>query len=166
MRPWRSCLSHLTSWNWLSLSIAFFFCKKDLALTFLMRGLGFSKKLKIEVGFAFSNKGLKFQELWFEMTKNYMGASIMFIDFRFGLIIFTTHVTYICLKYCFTWKITLTELPLHNATSVIVIFYLERTSKAYVYQICCKYANTKIEIMKHYKKIPHTGDTESLDQCW
>ena len=51
-----------------------------------------------------------------------------------------------------TWKITVTELPLHNAKSVIVIFYVERTFKAYVCQMCGKYAKTKSEIMKHYKK--------------
>ena len=76
----------------------------------------------------------------------------MFNEFRFGLGIFTTQLTYICLKCLSTWKIILTELPLHNAKSVIVIVYVERTFKAYVCQMCGKYAQTKSEIMKHYKK--------------
>ena len=76
----------------------------------------------------------------------------MFNGFRFGLGIFTTDLTYICLKCLSTWKITLTELPLHNAKSVIVIFYVERTFKAYECQMCGKYAKTKSEIRRHYKK--------------
>ena len=77
---------------------------------------------------------------------------VMFNDFRFGLGIFTTHLTYICHKCPFHMKTTLSVLPLHNANSVIVIFNVERTFKAYVCQMCGKYAKTKSEIMKHYKK--------------
>ena len=36
--------------------------------------------------------------------------------------------------------------------SVILMFYVERTLKAYACQMCDKYAQTKSEIMKHYKK--------------
>ena len=49
-------------------------------------------------------------------------------------------------------KTTLLVLPLHNANSVIVIFNVERTFKAYACQMCGKYAKTKYEIMKHHKK--------------
>ena len=86
--------------------------QKGWALPFLMRGFGLSKTLSIEVGFAFSNKGLKSQDLRLRM----------FNDFRFGLGKCTTHLTYIRLNVVSTWKITLTELPLHNANSVIVLF--------------------------------------------
>ena len=51
---------------------------------------------------------------------------IMFNDFRFGLVIFTTHLTYIRPKCLFHM-----ELLLHNASSVIVIFYVEITFQAY-----------------------------------
>ena len=44
------------------------------------------------------------------------------------------------------------ELPLHNANSVIMIFYVERIFKAFVCQMYGKYATTKSEIMKHYLK--------------
>ena len=43
---------------------------KSWALTFLMRGFGLSKKLSIEVGFAFYNKCLKSQDLQFRIKKN------------------------------------------------------------------------------------------------
>ena len=89
---------------------------------------------------------------------------ILFNDFRFGLGIFTTHVTYICLKCLFhmenhingvtTVQCTMYLTPhsfslkLHSATVVIVIFYEERTFKAYVCKMCRKYARIKSEIIK------------------
>ena len=51
-----------------------------------------------------------------------------------------------------TWIITLTELALHHANSVIVIFYVEKAVKAYVCQMCEKYAKTKSGIMTNYQK--------------
>ena len=65
---------------------------KGWALTFLMKGFGLSKKPSIKDGFAFPSKGLKSKNLGFRMKKVYA-------HFRFGLSIFTTHLTYICLKY-------------------------------------------------------------------
>ena len=50
------------------------------------------------------------------------------------------HILHTYAKNVFsTWKITLTELPLHNANPVIVILYVERTFKAYVCPMCGKY---------------------------
>ena len=76
---------------------------KSWALTFVMRGFWLSKKLSIEVGFAFSNKGLKSQDLRFRMKKKLIICSffIMFNDVRFGLVIFTTNLTYLCLQCLF-----------------------------------------------------------------
>ena len=48
----------------------------------------------------------------------------MFNDFILDLGIFNTYLTYICLKCLFHIKITLTELPLHNAKSVTVYVYV------------------------------------------
>ena len=125
------------------------FSLKGWALTFLMRGFGLSNKLSIKVGFAFSNKGLKSKDLRFRMKKKkFMLFFVMFNDFRFGLGIFTTHLTYICHNCLCHMQTTLSELPLHNANSVIVIFNVERTFKAYVCQMCGKYAKTKYEIIK------------------
>ena len=76
----------------------------------------------------------------------------MFHDFRFGLSIFTTHLTYICLKFPFHIEMTVTELSLCSGNSVNVIFHVEKTFKAYVCQMCGKYAKTESEIMKHYQK--------------
>ena len=76
----------------------------------------------------------------------------MFRDFGFGLSIFTTHLTYICHKCPFHMKTTLSVLPLHNANSVVAIFYVKRTFKTYGCQMCGKYAKTKSKIMTHYKK--------------
>ena len=39
-----------------------------------------------------------------------------------------------------------------NVNSVIVIFYVEKTGKAYKCQMCGKYAKTKSGIMKNYPK--------------
>ena len=50
----------------------------------------------------------------------------MFNDFRFDLGIFTTHLTYICHKCLYHMENHITELPLHNANSIIVIFYVEK----------------------------------------
>ena len=77
---------------------------KCLALTFLMRGFGLSRKPSIKVGFAFSKKGLKFQDPQFRMTKKYMLFFKMFNGFRLDLCIFTTHLTYICLKWLFNME--------------------------------------------------------------
>ena len=77
-------------------------CYKGWALTFVMRGFRLSKKQSIEVGFAFSNKDLKFQDLRCRMKRKKLYAHfIMFNEFRFGLGLFTTHLTYICLKFLF-----------------------------------------------------------------
>ena len=71
---------------------------------------------------------------------------MMFDDFRFGLGIFTTHLTYICLKCLFHMEFTLPELPLHNANSFSVE---KKTFMSCGCQICGKYAKTKSEIVKH-----------------
>ena len=55
--------------------------------TFLIRAFGLSEELSTQVGFAFSNNGLKSQDLRFRIEKKLM----MFHDFRFCLGIFTTH---------------------------------------------------------------------------
>ena len=39
--------------------------------TFLIRAFGLSEELSTKVGFAFSNNGLKFQDLQFEMKKKF-----------------------------------------------------------------------------------------------
>ena len=68
----------------------------------------------------------------------------MFYDFRFGLSIFTTHLTYICLKCPFDIKkITKTELAFCSGNNINVIFHVEKTFKAYVFQMSGKYAKTK-----------------------
>ena len=72
--------------------------------TFLIGAFGLSEELSTKVGFAFSNNGLKSQDLRFRMKKNYMIFLIMFHDFRFGLGIVTTHLTYHCLKCLFHTK--------------------------------------------------------------
>ena len=77
--------------------------------------------------------------------KKIMLFFIMFHDFRFGPSIFTTHLTYICLK-CPFYIITIT------GKFGYVIFYVEKTLKAYVCQMCGIYVKTKSEISKHNKK--------------
>ena len=72
--------------------------------TFLIGAFGLSEELSTEVGFAFSNNGLKSQDLRFGMKKNYMIFLIMFHDFRFGLGRVTTHLTYHCLRCLFHAK--------------------------------------------------------------
>ena len=64
--------------------------------TILIRAFGLSKDLSTEVGFAFSNKGLKSNDIRFRMNKNYVIFLIMFYDIRFCLGIVTTHLTYKC----------------------------------------------------------------------
>ena len=76
----------------------------------------------------------------------------MLNDFRFGLGIFTTYLTYICLKCLSSWKITLAELALHNANKLNVIFYVKKRVKAYACQMCGKYAKTKSGIVEHFLK--------------
>ena len=41
---------------------------------------------------------------------------------------------------------------MHNANSVIVFFYMERAVKAYVYQVCDKYAETKFFLSWYINK--------------
>ena len=61
--------------------------------TFLIRAFGLSEELSTKVGFAFSNNGLKCQDLQFIMKKLYE-FTIMIHDLRFCLGIVTTHLTY------------------------------------------------------------------------
>ena len=56
------------------------------------------------------------------------------------------------LNVFFILKITITELPLHNANSVIMIILWGNNILAYVCQSSGKFANTKTETMRHYKK--------------
>ena len=63
-----------------------------------------SEEISTKVSFAFSNNGLKSEDLQFGMKKSYMISLIMFHDFRFGLGIVTTHLTYHYLKYLFDTK--------------------------------------------------------------
>ena len=58
---------------------------KGWEATFLDRAFGFSKKLSTAVGFAFSNNGLKSQDLWFRMKKNFMLFLILVHDLNFAL---------------------------------------------------------------------------------
>ena len=51
------------------------------------------------------------------------------------------------LNVFFILKITITELPLRNANSVIMIFLWENNILAYVCQSSDKFANTKTETM-------------------
>ena len=100
------------------------------ALIFLIRGFGLSKKWSIEVGFAFSIKALKSQDLRFRMTKKKYMLFILFQDFRFGLCIFTPH---------------LTELALCSGDLINVIFHVE---KPFLCQICGKYAKITCKIIQ------------------
>ena len=61
-------------------------------------------------------------------------------DFRFGLSIFTTHLTWI--------ENDNTGLAVCSGNSRYVIFHVEKKFKAYVYQMCSIYAKTKSEIIK------------------
>ena len=64
--------------------------------------------MSIVVGFAFSDKGLKSQDIQFRIEKLYtFFDNVLWL--LFGLGIFTTHLTYQCLKCFTTWKIPLTE---------------------------------------------------------
>ena len=71
--------------------------------TFLIRDFGFYEELSTKVGFAFSNNGLKLQDLQFGMEKNYMNFLIMFHDFIFDLDLDLDldHLTYHCPKCLF-----------------------------------------------------------------
>ena len=69
---------------------------KGWEATFLNRAFGLFEELSTEVGFAFSNNGLKSQDIQFRMKQNCMILLIMFHDFRFCLGIVTTHLTYQC----------------------------------------------------------------------
>ena len=68
---------------------------------FLIKAFGLYEELSIKVGFAFSKNGIKSQDLQFGMKKKNIIFFIMFHDFRFGLGIATTHLTYHCLKCLF-----------------------------------------------------------------
>ena len=74
---------------------------------------------------------------------------IIVYDIKFGPGIFTTHFTYIFLKCLFRFETAITELALHNANSVFVVFSVVKTFKAYVYPIFCKYDKTKSRIIKY-----------------
>ena len=80
------------------------YSSKDWEPTFLIGAFGLSEEISTEVGFAFSNNGLKSQDLQFGMKKYYMIFLIMFHDFRFGLRIVTTHLTCHCLIFLFQTK--------------------------------------------------------------
>ena len=67
---------------------------------FLIEAFGLNEELSTKVGFAFSNNGLKSQDLRFGMRKNIIFL-LMFHDFRFGLGIVTTQLTYHCLQCLF-----------------------------------------------------------------
>ena len=67
----------------------------------------------------------------------------MFNDFRFGLGIFTTHLTYICLKRLFHMENHIKGVTTARCLLSYCDFYVERTFKAYVCQMCGKYAKTK-----------------------
>ena len=77
---------------------------------------------------------------------------IMFHDFRFGLSIFTTHLSSYALMSFPHEKITINELELFSGNSINVIFHVEMTFNECVCQICGKYAKTKSEIHKYYEK--------------
>ena len=63
--------------------------------TLLIGAFGLSEELSTKVGFAFSNNGLKSQDLRLKMKKKkYMIFLIIFYDFRFCLGKVTTHLTY------------------------------------------------------------------------
>ena len=77
---------------------------------------------------------------------------IMFHDFRFGFWIVTTHLKYKCLKCIFHTKNCIIEKVLYNANSVAEFFYVEKTLRALVFQMCGNCSKKKFEIMKHFQK--------------
>ena len=62
-------------------------------LPFLIRGIGLYEKTVICIGFVFSDKGLKYQNLGLGMKKNVMLLFQMFSDFGFILEILSTLCT-------------------------------------------------------------------------
>ena len=68
----------------------------------------------------------------------------MFHDFRFGLVIVTTHLTYHCLKCCFHTK---------NRIKKYSVFPCEKDIKGIGCKNSGKYSKMKSEIMKHYQKV-------------
>ena len=65
----------------------------------------------------------------------------MLIGFRFGLGIITTHLTYICHKCLFHMDNHINVVT-NNANSVFVIFYVAKKIRAYICQMCGKFAKT------------------------
>ena len=65
---------------------------------------GLSKELCTRVCFAFSNNGLKSQNLQFGMKKSYRIFLIIIHDLKFGLGKVTTHLIYHCFKCLFQTK--------------------------------------------------------------